>query len=66
MTSCGDAASYCVMANTLGCTVGLSICISRIGCVDVDAPPSLLTPAPEPLLAPLPKPDVLPPLPAML
>ena len=54
------------MANTLGCTGGLSVCIGRIGCVDVDAPPSLLTLAPEPLPTPLPKQEVLPPLPAML
>ena len=66
MTSCDDAASYCVMANTLGCIVGLSICTGQIGCVDVDALPSLLALAPAPLLEPLPNPEVLPPLPAML
>ena len=66
MTSCDDAASCCVIANTLGCTIGLSICTGRIGCVDVDAPPSLLALAPTPLPVPLPNPGVLPPLPAML
>ena len=62
MTSCDDASSCCVMANTLGCTVGLSICAGRIGCVEVNASPSLLTLAP----VPLPNPEVLPPLPTVL
>ena len=66
MTLCDDAASCCVMANTMGCTVCLSICTGLIGWVEVDAPPSLLTLAPAPLPVPLPKPEVLPPLPAML
>ena len=66
MTSCDDAVSYCVIANTLGCTVGLSICIGRIEYVEVDAPPSLLTLAPAPLPVPLPNPEVLPPLPTVL
>ena len=66
MTSGDDAASYCVMANTLYCTEGLSIYTGRIGYVDVDAPPSLLTLAPAPLHVPLPNPEVLPPLPTVL
>ena len=66
MTSGDEGASYCIMANTLGCTVGLSICIGRICCVDVDALASLLTLALAPLLVPLPNPEVLPPLPTML
>lgn len=66
MTSCDDAASCCVIAKTLGCTKGLSVCTGRIGCVVVDAPPSLLTLAPAPLPVPLLNPEVLPPLPTML
>ena len=66
MRSCDDATSCCVMANTLGCTVGLSICIDPIGCVEVDAPPSLLTLVPAPLPVPLPNLEVLPSLPTML
>ena len=58
--------SCCVIKNTLGCTVGLSICTGRIGYVDVNAPPSLLTLAPAPLPVPLPKLEVLPRLPVML
>ena len=66
MTSCDDAASCCVIENTLGYTVGLSICTGRIGCVEVDAPPVLLTLAPAPLPVPLPNLEVLTPLPTVL
>ena len=66
MTSCDDVASCYVMENTLGYTVGLSIYIGRIGCVEVDAPLSLLTLTPAPLPVPLPNPEVLPPLPTVL
>ena len=66
MTSGDEAASYCVIVKTLGCTEGLSICTGRIGCVDIDVPPYLLIMALAPLPVPLLNPKVLPPLPAVL
>ena len=62
MTSCDDASSYCVMANTLGRTINLFICIGRIGYIEVDASLFMLTLAPTSLPIPLPNTEVLPPL----
>ena len=66
MTSCDDVASCCVITKILVYTECLFVCTGLSDCIDVDAPPSLLTPALEPLHVPLPKLEVLPPLPAML